>query len=103
MTLTDDLTSLTVGAQTILHCAICGSAWVHLAGIRTLATGDDYQAEFCRGDAVRLHLFCEDGHHFDIDLGQHKGNERLRVSGNAAAISDVDCAECRQVSFPEQR
>jgi len=57
-----------------LKCPICGFDYVHFDGEPRLDSGNDNgEAWAGRGDAVRIPLYCEEGHRWNVFYGFHKG------------------------------
>jgi hypothetical protein len=79
-----------------LICPSCQFDYVHLVGVRTIATGDNYEAGFVRGHAIRIHFFCENGCHFSMDVGFHKGGTFFRVAPEWFPTGDGATGECEE-------
>jgi len=57
----------------VVLCPVCGDYYVHIGGepVRTLS--DSYEAWDGRGEAVRIPMYCEQGHRWHVRFGFHKG------------------------------
>ena len=60
-----------------LCCPVCDSEWVHF-NRPALESGEDaYKAWEGRGNALRVTLWCESGHFWEMRFGFHKGRTYL--------------------------
>jgi len=61
------------GAQ--LVCPECGFQNVHISEVEVVHGNSDKsgQAWEGRGDALKIHCWCEDGHTWTVRFGEHKG------------------------------
>lgn len=57
-----------------VSCPVCGSAFAHPEGVRTVSGNDEYSASWPgRGDLTVLSFQGECGHHWELCFGFHKG------------------------------
>lgn len=54
-------------------CPVCRFEYCHIGEV-TEQVSDNYEAWQGRGEAVRIHMSCENGHHWTLRLGFHKGH-----------------------------
>jgi hypothetical protein len=60
---------------TTVHCPVCGFGYTHEKKPYVVEGQDDYQAGWGgRGNLTVFGFSCENGHHFDLCFGYHKGN-----------------------------
>ncbi len=64
----------------MLACPKCKDHYVHFRRPRYIKSGDVSGVAWeGRGDAIKLELYCEQGHDWTIRLGHHKGQTYLKV------------------------
>ena len=51
----------------------CGCENVHLLSVDKVCGCDNYKAWDGRGDAVFIEMYCEWGHEWTLQIGEHKG------------------------------
>jgi hypothetical protein len=68
------MTTFNWGEEDEVKCPICGFNYVHFESNPFFIKGEDnYKAWIGRGDAVKIPVYCENEHHWNIVLGFHKG------------------------------
>lgn len=63
---------------TEIVCPVCGHDFIHFKSPYYLES-DNYEAWEGRGDAIHIPMWCEDGHHFKVTLGFHKGHSFFKI------------------------
>lgn len=61
-----------------LKCPVCGYEFVHFE-TPSIKHSDNYDAWEGRGDAIRIPMWCEGGHKWDLRVGFHKGQSFMDV------------------------
>lgn len=72
------------GAQVM--CPICHSEYAHIGEI-TQQDSDNYTAWEGRGFAVRLRMYCQGGHEWDMRFGYHKGLTFFNIENTTATLA----------------
>ena len=62
-------------------CPVCGFEYVHLEEV-VLKKSDDYTAWEGRGDALRIPVWCENGHRWILRFGFHKGTVHFMIESD---------------------
>ncbi len=68
----------------MVKCPVCGFDYVHIHK-PSYQESDDYTAWLGRGNAVRVPMWCESGHTWELRLGFHKGQTFIayeNIQGN---------------------
>lgn len=62
-----------------LRCPLCDDIYVHFEGPPEKINGKDgyLAAPEVRGNVLAIPMWCENGHHFVLCLGEHKGNMQV--------------------------
>ena len=79
-------TSGTFGTQ--IHCPVCNFHCTHIIRPETIIT-DDYKAWEGRGSAIRVPMYCESGHAWEVRFGFHKGVTFIAIE-NEHKMSDEE-------------
>jgi hypothetical protein len=59
----------------VLHCPVCGFGYNHESPPYVESGDDAYKARWGgRGNLTAIPFHCENGHHFEVCFGFHKGN-----------------------------
>jgi hypothetical protein len=59
----------------VIVCPICGLEYNHVQSLGTRLGHDNYQAGWSgRGNLHVITMSCEEGHTWELCLGEHKGN-----------------------------
>jgi hypothetical protein len=73
----------------LMECPFCGFDYVHFSAPEHKES-DDYSAWKGRGGAIRIPMWCEGGHAWDLRFGFHKGNTLLAIeNGRDTGCSDL--------------
>lgn len=72
----------------IVKCPVCGFEYTHFLGDIEFDPSGDADYKFwdgpgCRGGGVRIGMYCENGHVFDLCIAQHKGIVFLQTDGES--------------------
>lgn len=58
----------------MILCPICDSDNVHFCDPEILDGKDNHEAWQGRGDAIKIPMYCESDHEWNLVFGHHKGN-----------------------------
>jgi hypothetical protein len=79
------------GSQCIVACPVCGFDYNHAGTPEVLDGEDNYATKLGpRGNVIRIPFWCEDGHHWVLLIGQHKGREFMGAVHESTDPPDPD-------------
>lgn len=62
------------GLEGAINCPVCGFDYTHVSDVNVIPGFDDYRAtRKVRGDVIKISMYCESRHTFDVMIGFHKG------------------------------
>lgn len=70
-----------------IHCPVCQFEYVHFEPA-TFQSSDDYSAWGGRGGALRIPMWCENGHSWVLRFGAHKGYTYMAFEGISQDIEN---------------
>ena len=93
----DTETGAVEGSQVKLMCPICGNTYTHTGEpvkmLETQRYAVDEPGVWIRYYAYRFPAYCEDGHSFELYVGQHKGETMIAVGKPTANHALIDLVE----------
>ena len=93
----DTETGSVEGSQVKLMCPVCGNNYTHTGEpvkmLETQQNAVDEPGVRIRYYAYRFPAYCEDGHSFELYVGQHKGETMIAVGKPTANHALIDFVE----------
>jgi hypothetical protein len=79
-----------------MRCPVCQFEYVHFGDADNLRGNDNYETGTgLRGDVIRIPMYCESEHYWNLEFGFHKGYTFVRVAGISERLDDflLICAQ----------
>lgn len=72
-----------------IKCPVCRFEYVHFADAQNVDGEDSGKAWRGRGDAIKIPMYCESGHHWTLRIGFHKGWSFMGIEDVWESVDDI--------------